>query len=268
MYVVYGLYENAENLIYIGITSKERLQTRYNEHKIKSKANKNKKNYKIDYKLRKIVRTGGHFTIKQLFEFETQEEVIAKEIELINFYGRKTRKGGILYNSTVGGEGIIGYIPTKKQRLRMGFAQKGNKNALGSKRPDLVERTVKAVNMFDLNGNLIKSYTSQKEASDDTGIQHSQISAGALYRHRCAFWYAKSISVIFRYVDDTSEIKVTFKPKIMRPVLQLDLNNQIVKEFKSACEARRLTGINNARILKCCNGIAKTAGKFKWKFKE
>lgn len=50
-----------------------------------------------------------------------------------------------------------------------------------------------------------------------------------------------------------------------RAVLQLDLNNNIIKEFSGLTIAEKETKINN--IHRCINGGRKTAGGFKWKYK-
>lgn len=49
-----------------------------------------------------------------------------------------------------------------------------------------------------------------------------------------------------------------------RPVIQLDTNNNIIKEYKSITEARNETGIKG--ITNVVTGLAKTAGGFIWKY--
>lgn len=53
-----------------------------------------------------------------------------------------------------------------------------------------------------------------------------------------------------------------------RPVVQKDLNNNVIKEYKSIREATRETGIEHSCICRCCTGErnAKTAGGFKWSY--
>lgn len=54
------------------------------------------------------------------------------------------------------------------------------------------------------------------------------------------------------------------------PVFQLDLNNNLLKEFPSMSEAERQTGIEVIDIKRACLGIKgrKTAGGYKWKLKD
>ena len=51
-------------------------------------------------------------------------------------------------------------------------------------------------------------------------------------------------------------------------VVQLSLNREYVSEFKSTTEAERQLGISHSSISQCCTNKQKTAGKFKWMYKE
>lgn len=56
--------------------------------------------------------------------------------------------------------------------------------------------------------------------------------------------------------------------RISKPVLKYDLNNNFIQEYKSLTEATRETGINSTSIYDCNKGKQKTAGGFKWKYKN
>ena len=56
--------------------------------------------------------------------------------------------------------------------------------------------------------------------------------------------------------------------KKLRAVIQLNLNGELIHEFYSVSEAGRQTGINQGNISRCCIGKVKTAGGFKWEFKD
>jgi len=60
------------------------------------------------------------------------------------------------------------------------------------------------------------------------------------------------------------------KIKFSKSVVQLDLNDNFIKEFESGTEAGRQTGIKQATISLCCRKAphAKTAGGYKWMFKN
>jgi len=56
----------------------------------------------------------------------------------------------------------------------------------------------------------------------------------------------------------------------IRPILQLNLNGKLIKEYKSIADANRNIRQNpyNSSIRLCCKGRRKTAFKFMWKYKE
>lgn len=56
--------------------------------------------------------------------------------------------------------------------------------------------------------------------------------------------------------------------KNSKPVIQYDLNMNIIAEYVGAREAGRKTGYNQSNITKCCNGKVKTAGGYIWRYKE
>jgi hypothetical protein len=64
--------------------------------------------------------------------------------------------------------------------------------------------------------------------------------------------------------------KLTNHPKTSKPVQQYTKNMVFIKEYPSAREASRQTGINSAGIIQCCNGKYgfKTAGGYIWKYKN
>ena len=52
-----------------------------------------------------------------------------------------------------------------------------------------------------------------------------------------------------------------------KPILQYDLNNKFIREFKSMREVQRIFKIDHSSISKCCKGNYNHAGGFKWRCK-
>ena len=52
-----------------------------------------------------------------------------------------------------------------------------------------------------------------------------------------------------------------------KPVLQLSLEGDLIREWESASEVARVLGYNQGDICNCCNNKLKTAHKFKWSYK-
>lgn len=57
-------------------------------------------------------------------------------------------------------------------------------------------------------------------------------------------------------------------PKMEKAVKQFDIDGSFIAEYKSICEASRVTGLDFSNISKCCrdNCYNKTFGGFIWKF--
>ena len=53
-----------------------------------------------------------------------------------------------------------------------------------------------------------------------------------------------------------------------KPVLQFDLNDNLIKEFPSLMQVYRELGFSFQYISACCKGKYKTAYGYKWKYKE
>lgn len=60
--------------------------------------------------------------------------------------------------------------------------------------------------------------------------------------------------------------KVLGKIRSTKPVRQLDLDGNFIREFISAAEAERITGISAKHIPSVCNGSRKSTGESKWEY--
>lgn len=56
--------------------------------------------------------------------------------------------------------------------------------------------------------------------------------------------------------------------KLSKPIIQYDLQGNFIAEYPSVCEAARKLTIHKGNISECCIGQRKTAGGYKWKYKE
>lgn len=53
-----------------------------------------------------------------------------------------------------------------------------------------------------------------------------------------------------------------------RAVEQLDLDGNVIETFYSMCVASKMTGVPQPNIHKVCNGDRRTAGGYKWRYKD
>jgi hypothetical protein len=59
-----------------------------------------------------------------------------------------------------------------------------------------------------------------------------------------------------------------FNSHLSQPILQYDLNGNLINEWKNSSEASKNTGIKKANIQNCYLGRCKTTGGFYWKAKK
>lgn len=62
--------------------------------------------------------------------------------------------------------------------------------------------------------------------------------------------------------------KLTNRKDQSKPVLQYDKYGNFIKEYPSASDASRNTGINFSHICKVCRGELNTSGGYIWKYKQ
>lgn len=186
---------------------------------------------KDDYLIHRALRKYGkeNFTF-QIIEECKPEELNLKEVYWINKFNSLQPFG---YNMVEGGASGAGYA-------------KG-----------------KIVEQYDLNGKLIKTYSSANQASQQTEIDHWSICAC------CRGEYSHAGGFQWKYQNDENKIIQKLEVRTNFIVLQLDKNtNEILNEYSSLKEASEKTKIAKSTICNVCNGKGKTAGGFKWKYKE
>lgn len=116
----------------------------------------------------------------------------------------------------------------------------------------------KRVYQYDLQGQYIGEYLSTGHAAKVTGIDQSTISrccTGAIHRAK---------DFVFRYEFQPDGI-APFNYVHNVPVLQCDLQGNVLRRFGSLKEASFATGVKSSNISACFMGIQKTAGGFIWK---
>ena len=69
-----------------------------------------------------------------------------------------------------------------------------------------------------------------------------------------------------RYNNNYGTIRKRISITKSIPVIQCNMNGEIIREYYGMNEAARQTGICVQNIHKCCIGVYKTAGGYKWKY--
>lgn len=125
------------------------------------------------------------------------------------------------------------------------------------------ERTYQKNGVYQLtpDGKIITKFNSVIEASRALNISSNSIVGcckGRMPSHKGFCWC---------YTEDIDKFKGV-KLKKRFSILQMDLNENVIKRYKSMVEASKETSIERTSILRCCKNELKTAGGFKWKYEE
>lgn len=120
-----------------------------------------------------------------------------------------------------------------------------------------------SVVQLDLNGNFIAEYATATEASERTNIRRRDISA-------CCCGDQKSASgfIWIKKINYNPNQKYIYRHNKKSAVVQLTLLNEYIQTYESSRSAEKQTGAYHSEILLCCKGKQKTAGGFRWMYKE
>lgn len=117
------------------------------------------------------------------------------------------------------------------------------------------EHNDKPILQYTLDGVFVKEYQSRTEAEQEIGKRiHLECNTSCGY-----LWVEKG---------EENKINEKIAKNKENSVLQFTKDNVFVKEYRTQREAAKETGISYTSISLCCTGKNKTAGGYKWKYKE
>lgn len=122
---------------------------------------------------------------------------------------------------------------------------------------------------YRLDGVFLKEFSSIGEAVAQTGVTNvspccrgvRKTAGKFIWRYKKCDNYDKNISVDF--ID-----KMMHFGNYERGVIQMDLSENFIKEFKSVKEAAEFTKTHNSKIVQVCKGQRKSSNGFKWRYKN
>nr|DAT54007.1 MAG TPA: intron associated endonuclease [Caudoviricetes sp.] len=296
---IYKITCKKNNKVYIGQTIQPLEQRLY--HHFDDAINKG-----YDYAFANAIRKHGteNFTIEEIERYECKNK---KELKTILDVAEKKyikQYNSYLegYNSTLGGDGTLGYKLSKEHKDKIRKAIKGRKHTkesiekmskihsgkvLSEETKQKISNTVKSkttqehldkmvqasrrvnckqVAQYTLEGELIKVYPSLGKASTETKISKSGIGMNCNGQRNSAGGYC------WRYVD--GEVKRYIKTNAninsisnkSKPVIQYDKEGNFVNKYNSIREASRRTQVVISSIVENCKGKRKTAGGYVWRY--
>jgi group I intron endonuclease len=260
MVIIYGLKCPETNRIrYVGKTQRT-LEERIKEHIFSA----NSKNQKRKYYCQKWIKSllnKNLFPIIEVIETCNDDIWIEREKYWISFYKE------YLTNLTDGGDGFAGLPYTQERKDKIAAANRGKKRSpeviekmrqarLG--KPHIKKKGYKPTKQHCLN---ISNALRGKIRPEEVGLKISKSSLG------------KKLSNItkekLRQCNLGKKYSLESKMKKSRPILQINrYTDEVICEYYGIRYAGEITGINKGNISSVCANRVKTAGGFKWKYKD
>jgi hypothetical protein len=176
----------------------------------------------------KRIITKTDYRVDILFDDLSWEEACEKEKEFIQLYGRKDLGLGTLVNMTDGGDGTIGRKMSEKTKDK-----------------------------------IIKANTGRKQ-SDSHKLKISKAKLG----HKQSEESINKRRLALKGKSRPQEVKDKISKGNKIIILQLDLDDNIIRKWDSAIDAERMGGFNSTKIAQVCKGKYgyKTHKGYKWKY--
>lgn len=223
-----------------------------------------------------------HFIIR---EGMTKEDAENAEINLIKHLREDNYS---LYNISNGGNASFAGIPLSEEHKRkisesnkgkpptiktedgirrLKESLKGNKRALGyhhtEETREKISNSLKGRKCAQFTDEHKKHISESKKGWVMSEEQRKKISE----RMKGNKPSEKSIQRLIEY-NKTRECPENLLKKLSKPVVQYDINMNLIAEYPSAMDAARKNDCDNSAINKCCKGQLKSVKGFIWKYKE
>lgn len=140
-----------------------------------------------------------------------------------------------------------------------------SKATKGIKKPYVAECLSKPIYKYDLSGNLICKYNGLAYAQRKEGLKIKPFSK--INKTIGGFVWVNNISELPNFEKIREELNNHRRVKMI-PIIQIDKNGNILKEYDGIRYAGRVTGIDYRSIQANASGHRKSAGGFVWKYKQ
>lgn len=131
---------------------------------------------------------------------------------------------------------------------------------------NVLNKTYVAISLFDINGNLYKSYPSYQVAAEELNVKPCRLMQAVNRKERLL-----GIYTVKKYDPDIKFIKLDYihdKPYNYRKILQYDLDGNLIKEWESGHICSKELNIDRSLLTKCLKDFNKTANSYRFKYKN
>jgi len=243
-----------DEIRYVGLTKLSLERRLYFHVKNIKQGNSHKNNW-----IKKNIISKNEIHIQLLENNLTEKQAREKEVFYIKHYKEKGYK---LVNGTFGGDGNSNISEITRKKISESCKGRTPWN--------------KGKTLDDLYGKekaeKIKKESSEAQIGKTLSKEHKK----KIKENNSKYWLGKTKSKShvnkcvegFKKTAKTKEYKKRRSEISSKPIIQTDLNNAPIKEWKNIKEASESLKITRGNIGDCCNNRRKTASGYKWKFKN
>ncbi len=253
-YQIYTLSDPITNEIrYIGFTSKI-LEKRLHQHIHRAKYH-TKVTFHVTCWIRKLLKNNLTPIIEHLdyCDDDTWQQYERYWISQFKTWGFN------LTNHTDGGDGMLN--PSKETREKLSKSLKGKirtKEQIENHRKAITGRKMSEEHKQKhrenasqyWKGKKLNPETIKKMIVSKQGFKHSQESKNKISENNAKIWLGKKFS------KETKEQMSISRKAYWKPVVQMDLENNIIQIWDCIGKASRGVDIQNSKIIQCCKGKA------------
>lgn len=244
-------------------------------YRIKEHLNSRKRFKTMFYnKLNKMIREDNFPILLEIKRFEDEDDALDFEKLLISEI-KNIKNNGLLYNISDGGRGVIGYEFSDEQKENMRKYAINNKthlylpnNQRGENHPMYGKKHSK-----ESRDKMSKSRTGKKQTDEWIENRVSKLRGVPLSEE-----HKKKLSESNKGLkrSDKTKKRISESKKGLTPwnhglikdtILQLDMDNNIIKEWNSLIELE-LEGFQKSNVINVCVGKRKSHKGFKWVYKS
>jgi group I intron endonuclease len=259
---IYQIKNLINNKIYIGSTIN--LKQRFNDHKKLLRHNKHPNNHLQS----SWIKHGESNFVFELIEQVNIDSLLIREQYYINLLSSHDKKVG--YNLSKFAGNTLGYKFSEKSKIKM------SNSKINIEKQKILEDKTKNINYEYLNLKESKKIVNIVDVKNPFyGKKHSKETKEKMKIAKLGEKnpnYGKG-PMLGKVLTETHKSKIANansgkNNKKSKPLIQYNLNLSPIKEWDSAGIAAKSLGLSVGNIWMCCNGKARTAYGFIWRYKN
>lgn len=212
-----------------------------------------------EYFFRAIVKYGwDNFKHEILFDGLSKEEACKKEIELIATY--KSNNPDFGYNHSSGGENAgagVHQVRSDESKRKQSIAMTGRKQSPET----IIKRALSNTGTKRTAEQRARMSKAQKGLKKANHTEEWKKEMSARYSGENNPNFGKPMS-------KEQKQKISEHTKNKKTIVQLSLNGDFIKQYPSAKQAERETGVFNGNIIACCKRKKPTMGGYVWRYAD